>query len=80
MNNPVLILEPAVDLEKLPSRHQNPFLFIELRVYDNIRNAGFVLHRKKDKAQRRPWPLPSNDRSSRANKLAISLSLQLKSR
>ncbi len=50
VDDAVLILQLAVDLEELAAGDEDAVGFIELRVDDDVGDAGFVLHGEEDEA------------------------------
>src|SRR5665213_4009237 len=76
MHNAVLILELAVNLEELSSRHQDALAFVELGMDDDVGDAGFVFHGQEDEAQGRAGTLTGYDRTGGTDSLAVRLLLQ----
>ena len=71
MNHTILILQRAFCEDELAACDNKTLSLIQIGCDDDIGDAGFVLHRQKDKSHRCTWPLPCDDTTCGSNKFTM---------
>ena len=76
MNHAILILQRAFCKDELAACDDQALPFIQIGCDDDIGDAGFVLHRKKDEPLGCAGPLPCDDAACGPHKFTIFTSSQ----
>ena len=77
VNHSVLILQRALNQQKLAARDHQAVALVNIGSHDHVGDAGFIFHREKDESLRGSRPLPGDHAAGRAHKHAVAAIAQI---